>query len=130
MYCNEEEKKLVDALRSGKYVQAQNRLKEVGIDYNKYCCLGVACDISGIGHWDTLDYYVVGYESNEFYLPDDVQVNLGWSTNRGQLSFYCKPNDRGKILFNIADLNDSGFTFDQIADVIEAGLVEKEGEQK
>ena len=37
--------KLVDALRSRKYKQGVGRLR---ID-DKFCCLGVACDISGLG---------------------------------------------------------------------------------
>ena len=37
---------LVAALRSGRYEQGHNRLKD---EYGGYCCLGVACDISGLG---------------------------------------------------------------------------------
>ena len=42
----------VDALRSGKYQQARGALKTG----DAYCCLGVACDISGLGTWDRTWY--------------------------------------------------------------------------
>lgn len=43
--------KWLEALRSGKYKQGKEFLKRG----NKFCCLGVLCDISGLdyGHHDT-----------------------------------------------------------------------------
>ena len=40
----------IEALRSGKYEQAKGILRDVD-DNNKFCCLGVACEISGLGEW-------------------------------------------------------------------------------
>ncbi len=41
-------KKWVAALRSGKYKQGTGQLKTVKVKSTKWCCLGVACDISGL----------------------------------------------------------------------------------
>lgn len=47
-------KKWIKALLSGKYKQGQYRLYED----NKYCCLGVLCKISNLGHFDSEGNYV------------------------------------------------------------------------
>lgn len=39
-----------EALLSGKYAQGQYNLRKDGY----FCCLGVLCDISGIGRWSIL----------------------------------------------------------------------------
>lgn len=48
--------KWVELLRSGKYIQATDRLKTG----NAYCCLGVLCDLyikeTGKGHWEVGDH--------------------------------------------------------------------------
>lgn len=46
-------RQLVDALRSGRYKQVKDALR---ID-DSYCCLGVACDISGLGEWKGTNIY-------------------------------------------------------------------------
>ena len=44
-------KKWVNALRSGKYKQAKGRLRYK----DRYCPLGVLCDISRLGEWEEID---------------------------------------------------------------------------
>lgn len=66
----------VEALESGKYKQAWQKLR----DGNRFCCLGVACDLSGIGGWDKEKgsfLYTTGSESNDMFLPPEVQEWLG-----------------------------------------------------
>lgn len=41
-------KRWVAALRSGEYRQTRGELRDAA----GFCCLGVACDISGTGKWD------------------------------------------------------------------------------
>ena len=91
------------ALRSGDYKQGRDQLRCDG----KYCCLGVACDISGIGQWESRygigdKYYVVGEEYSDCVLTSQLLEWLGM-TGQGQ---------------NTAiNLNDkSHFTFKQIAE--------------
>lgn len=45
----EHRKEWVKALRSGKYEQAKGTLKQTDGGREQFCCLGVACDISGLG---------------------------------------------------------------------------------
>ena len=44
----EHRRELAAALRSGKYRQTRGRLR----DSKGFCCLGVACEISGVGKWN------------------------------------------------------------------------------
>ena len=94
----------IAALRSGKYAQTRNVLKdEVG-----YCCLGVACDISGLGKWDGF-HYSIGSEHRAGELPTLVRDALGLRACNGSFREGCLTN-----------LNDSGKTFAEIADIIES----------
>ena len=126
---NEMEQKLVAALRSGKYTQTDGQLRKS--DTNQYCCLGVACDISGLGQWDDKDADVfVTTEDDDRYtseavLPPKVLKALGWSSDSGILTV----KGRDSLPPTLTELNDEyGVTFAQIADLIAAGLVETRAE--
>jgi len=111
---NPEVKKLwVEALRSGKYKQGKSRLRRGG----EYCCLGVLCDISGLGEWEGDDYVTTeayGYRSAD--LPPAVEKWAGLKDSfGGQVSFNGIDRD-------LAYHNDVGRTFAEIADTIEAQL--------
>lgn len=120
----EQEQKLVAALRSGEYRQAVGALKTYE---ERYCCLGVACDISGKGKFEDdnlFEDFETG-ECEENYLPWSVAEQLGWGHNtQGFLTFKDRRVHSSNL--TLAGLNDDGFTFDQIADLIEAGLVDTE----
>jgi hypothetical protein len=102
---NEFAKEWVKALRSGKYKQTKNVLYEA--DRNAFCCMGVACDISGVSpeKWHGSDYTV---------LPLEVQEKLNLSSDYG--SFLDEEDDTSLVMFN--DI--LGYSFDQIADIIES----------
>lgn len=100
--------KWIEALRSGKYAQAVGRLRD---DENCYCCLGVLCDISGLGLWGG-NSYRVDDDVSFFGLPGRLQKEAGLSlTEAGEL---WGRNDgicgRPKC------------SFEQIADYIEANI--------
>lgn len=109
----------VTALRSGKYQQGRGRLKE-GTDY---CCLGVLCDVSGLGEWDG-DRYVVGADDDGsgqrgiVCLEEDLE-HLGGSV------FGLRPSLQGTLVqlndgeANEVDEEGRRWTFAQIADFIE-----------
>lgn len=113
---NPEYKKIwVEALRSGRYQQGQGYLKT----YNgKFCCLGVLCNIMG---------YQWRYNNTGVYPVDDkgawVCVMRG-DYPQGFLGDMIldkvRLSDQEQI--NLADLNDSGSTFSEIADYIEKNL--------
>lgn len=118
---NEAEKALVEALRSGRYTQGKNYLRRGSC----FCCLGVACDINpDLGTWnDELMFSSLSDNKHPFstfsVLPEPVQRRLGWATPQGHLDLH----DRKGMEQTLLGLNDRGFSFSQIADIIEAGLV-------
>ena len=134
----EHRKLWIEALRSGQYDQTAGALKASYAsdllshpDQDvKYCCLGVACEISGLGEWynDHTPVYQIRGEyttDNCTTLPALVQAWLGLDNNNGshvrggQEQNPSGPNNfRSPI--SLATLNDSGHTFDEIADIIES----------
>lgn len=113
-------KKWVEALRSGKYKQGQEMLMR----YNEggYCCLGLACEIAGIkiesGYaysfpFDLLKKKEISIDSLPAILQEDC-----FGTYKADLSVEEQVNFNCKL----AKLNDTGHTFQQIADWIEANV--------
>lgn len=107
----------VAALRSGEYAQGFGALNKNG----KYCCLGVLCELAvkeGIlpppveGPVSTFGY---GRVPNRTTLPGEVLVwtGLGLAVNN--------PTPHGTSR-SLAEMNDRGASFSDIADVIEKGL--------
>lgn len=80
------------ALRSGKYRQGENQLR-VG---DRFCCLGVACDLEDPDEWDGNVY-----RDSVTFLPEDVRDEYGFS--EGEESFLTLMNDSGKSFAEIAD---------------------------
>jgi hypothetical protein len=99
--------KWLEALRSGKYKQAEGRLKV----NDTFCCLGVLCDISGLSKWDG-DYYL----NCVSVLPDEVAE---WSGLGDKSPNVKEASGRNRSL---AGLNDDGNSFKEIADLIERYL--------
>ena len=95
------------ALRSGEYTQAKETLRDNRT--GGMCCLGVACDISGLGDW-TGEFYITpgGANKGELQTPD-VRDWLGLDAALGD---YDSGNSLG-------ELNDNGVSFAAIADIIE-----------
>ena len=116
-------KQWVEALRSGKYEQGEKTLKTPD---DKFCCLGVLCDISGLGKWVAVDgvlTYVSGRAKAAGYLGTRFAEIFGLPTTTG---FYPRLPDgfREKhrlesFDYNLAGLNDAGVPFNVIADLIE-----------
>jgi hypothetical protein len=115
-------RELVDALRSGKYQQATGMLKTQD---NRFCCLGVACDISGLGYWENVKESMV--DTNYVITGRDP---LGATLGMGPLNeyfglgatgdFHPPVLKDGTYAYNLYNLNDSlHWSFDQIADFIE-----------
>ena len=112
MTKHEARAKWVKALRSGEYSQGRYSLK---ID-DDYCCLGVLCDISGLGRWepdkhvpDQYQYVVDGGSMGKVHVPLEVGRTVGLTYSSGM--FY------GGALSN---QNDMGMPFEKIADLIES----------
>lgn len=109
----------VEALRSGKYQQAKGHLQNRG----GMCCLGVACDISGLGKWKGRRYVTPGTT----YVGD-----LG--NNTSEMVRWLGLDDACGVMADgnaLTELNDDGKLFAEIADIIESepkGLLAAEWE--
>jgi hypothetical protein len=113
-------KKWVEALRSGEFEQGQGALCRDG----KYCCLGVLSELAvregeaerweGIASERTLFGRKRGDRSSSF-LTSSVMRWAGLDTIDPQVTY----EGEGDYL---SSLNDSGRTFPEIADLIEAQL--------
>ena len=110
-YTKEEQKKhraeLVKALRSGKYRQTQNSLRSGG----SFCCLGVACDISGLGEWHIKEYLYIYLKKTE-RLPKEVMKYYGFKNIVGA---FFRDGHKDSLM----GLNDIGVSFEKIASIIE-----------
>lgn len=107
---NDNAKKWVAALRSGKYKQGYGCLREGG----RFCCLGVACDIFDSDEWQSANFFM----DEDLILPTAVRDWLGLQDVEGT-------HGSGDTLTYI---NDSGKNFSEIADIIESepeGLFKK-----
>lgn len=112
--------KWVAALRSGEYKQCKNSLRQE----DGFCCLGVACDISGLGSWtsnmSTTDYlYAVEDEREESRLTSTIVDYMGVAKSFDRVGYIPFYTDRDGNRVALTILNDEGCTFDQIADIIE-----------
>lgn len=106
-------KKWVAALRSGEYKQARRLLHGGG----GYCCLGVLCEVMAK---DTgLDFGEFADENEEMPNHELIDTVFDCETLESH-TWAVTPPGEGKVPTSLAMLNDSdGFTFDQIADLIE-----------
>jgi len=137
----------IKALRSGHYSQTTGSLSKNEKDESNnwevgYCCLGVACDLyskfrMSEGEGDRWVEEVVSYkesgvsvhvrrfqseedgviEEQESQLPFEVRSWLGLNSEAG----YYESDEDGPIegLYSLADVNDAGIGFEEIADLIE-----------
>jgi hypothetical protein len=102
--------KWLEALRSGKYKQGSKCLRP---KEDEFCCLGVLCDVINNEGWkecagDELYSYTGphAYESNTL-IPSDLSYELDLTT---------------QAQTKLAKMNDSGESFEVIAQYIEENL--------
>lgn len=108
-------RKWVNALRSGKYHQTRGNLQ----DEDGYCCLGVACRVFATGELkETTEGFIEGsHPWHQENVPDwlkDINNDFMHITGRLLTVF----ND-GSPLANAPEA-DGRYTFDEIADLLEA----------
>jgi len=108
--------KWVDALRSGEYQQTQRYLRTD----NGFCCLGVLCDLYAKENnveWNLVNNgHNYEFQDKESYLPSSVRK---WAGVKSHNADFIINETRTETL---ANLNDMGFAFNEIADVIEKQL--------
>lgn len=102
-------KKWVDALRSGAYVQGVGELRS---ESNMFCCLGVLCNLHAQEHPDFAATQIDSTYAGESEVTPKIVMNWsGLKSSTGDIddTFYT----------TLAELNDTGKTFAEIADIIE-----------
>ena len=113
----------IEALRSGKYTQTKEALKE----NDSYCCLGVACDLyrrqTKVGKWGKSKYdrsvpFFAGQSSHSGILPWPVANWLGITSRKGVVEIQNGTGSKMSVS-SLDALNDAGMSFDEIADIIE-----------
>lgn len=90
----------VNALRSGEYEQTTESLRNMD---RGYCCLGVLCDLGDRSLWDDCGFYL----GQDDFPPDRILTWAGLTLNAATF---------------LADMNDKGSTFEDIAGWIERKL--------
>jgi len=123
-------KKWIEALRSGKYKQGKQILRSID---DKYCCLGVLCDVyittTRKTEWklglveqiSSPDKYYIHDQGN--YLPREVVTWANLNSIEGSYKELNPDLETGemivKICTNLTNDNDTGKTFQEIADIIQ-----------
>ena len=126
----EVKKKWIDALRSGWYDQGSEKLRSD----QGYCCLGVLCDLY-TQETKMVGWEFRGYDENEHlpqdywyfdgeseFLPESVKEWAGFNVNNPSVRVDVTDNDDEDNWFytdEIANLNDSGYTFNELSELIE-----------
>ncbi len=122
----------VNALRSGKYKQGSGKLRSV----TGYCCLGVLCDLYAQEHntqWEFRrdeeinsqfqDYWY--FDEHSEFLPESVMNWAELKTRNPTVRVDVEDNDYEDNWYyedELSGINDSGYDFSQIANIIKAQL--------
>lgn len=121
-------KRWIDALRSGEYKQGTMRLstRDPKTQEVTHCCLGVLCDLNKIeGRWDAGDHPESGLlETKTYDFERDVSEGMipsGVYPELDQLSTRPGPTIVA-VRMHLAEMNDEGKSFAEIADWIEENL--------
>ena len=123
--------KWVKALRSGKYKQTKGQLVRECGDDKTYCCLGVLCDL--VRNDDQLGGTGLQMECNDALtihpngesggvIPFVTRKYLEIREGNPTLGFVGRADTKYNYIQTLANLNDNGMSFDQIADIIENKL--------
>lgn len=113
--------KWIQALRSGEFKQGQEALKN---EYGQYCCLGVLCEVKKVPVTGTDVVGKTFFGGDSGYFPEVYlsSASLKAATGHFEASKVKWPRSIPKRLReneSLANLNDNGATFKQIAAFIE-----------
>ena len=131
---NPEIKKLwIDALLSGEYQQGQGYLHQIRDGESQFCCLGVLCDLAlknGVSlHVSQRDEWVTEFNNSSESLPEAVMEWSGMTSVNGGFHYTVSHrwedldgfihDEQEEMEQSLAELNDNGYTFEEIAKDIE-----------
>lgn len=106
------------ALRSGEYPQGRRQLKTT---QGSYCCIGVLCDISGMGVWSPEADEDCG---SSYLMRDHTGTYRAWATAPAPVRDWAvAEHGNGEEWEALVKLNDyDRLSFEEIATYIEATL--------
>lgn len=111
--------KWIEALRSGKYIQGQGALTRLRLDkLDLDCCLGVVCKLVG-GPKEVMGDVVFYGSSHEDGSYTNLPLNVVHALGMRSYSGVFAQDNYGGLGVSLTGCNDSGFTFSQIADIID-----------
>jgi hypothetical protein len=113
----------LNALRSGEYNQDTGELATG----EGYCCLGVYCKVIGMDDYDIISKTMIHSLHNDLLAKYEVPQCLRYNeTGENKSKLYNENQDRFFELFEerdfvslLVELNDRGWSFKVIADIIE-----------
>lgn len=119
----------VAALLNGKFTQGQGRLKTVlkppegslyanVKDKYRHCCLGVLCELQGVEQTNVAGISAIQFEEQTSVLPAVMRNKFGIDDVGTFILTFTVFGQMFGQRHNLASLNDGGFSFSQIADVI------------
>lgn len=121
----EHAQQLIEALYSGDFKQTKAQLGRIRNSEWHYCCLGVAVKIFDLPHKLTHCGLAVlsDYDHTFYYLPTDNPI---FKTTQGKFppEYSTKHESEPEEYFSLANLNDLGFTFAEIADILTIFILE------
>lgn len=127
---NQEIKTLwTQALRSGEYEQGTRALRTRSQGIEKHCCLGVLCDLAVEA--DVLPAPKLNSDGGEYEYQNGSDPAYTWPEKGvlptsvvtwAGLQVSNPPVTCNGELESLATVNDNGYTFDEIADMIDADL--------
>lgn len=121
---NEKQQQWIDALRSGEYKQGHNCLQSHRDGGDRFCCLGVACavaDKEGVRVVKDDENYIVG---GTLWQQSSVRDYFAFKSTTGDFPKEgAQPskddNTPARKLSCLTELNDDGYTLEDIADFVE-----------
>lgn len=119
--------KWIAALRSGQYKQGTGTLRTSN---DKFCCLGVLADlhrkeVGGRWEWDDLGggyCVIITQPTNNSATADLPRSTRDWAGLESTNPMVYAKQELHTPIRPLAAVNDSGYTFDRIADIIEQQL--------
>jgi hypothetical protein len=117
-------------LRSGRYKQGESQLRYKAGNKYYHCCLGVLCSILKADWNAVYDGKKLALNS-KYLIPNSLIEKHDLSSiidRQGRLANKRKWNvmaESGYMYEDLTELNDSGVSFDMIADIIEVRLLRK-----
>ncbi len=118
MKLGKNQKAWIAALRANPEQQTTCTLGVVrGNGTNSFCCLGKGCEVAGVGKWKNGDFW---NEDENGVLGDSGINALGLRGSNGDVStettaYFLKQYNCDSLV----EFNDSGFSWIQIADILE-----------